>query len=113
MGKLTTGVENYYETEKIVLEAYGDMATDKNKKEFNNSDGESINDIQEKIQDAYRRGDLDLMDSLDILTEQSLVFREKFLYKRNEIQANSIDTILQKHSLFVGVGCAHLPGKKE
>jgi uncharacterized protein YbaP (TraB family) len=111
LGKLTTGVENYYEAEKMVLEAYGDMALDKNKKTFD-GDGESREDIEEKTQDAYRQGNLDLMDSLDILVEQSMAFREKFLYKRSEIQANSIDTILQKHSLFVGVGAAHLPGNR-
>ena len=64
------------------------------------------------MQDAYRRGDLDLMDSLDILMERSDAFREKFLYARNVIQANSIDTIIKKNSLFVGVGAAHLPGKR-
>jgi uncharacterized protein YbaP (TraB family) len=111
LGKLTTGVENYYEAEKMVLEAYGDMALDKNKKTFD-ADGESREDIEEKTQDAYREGNLDLMDSLDILTEESMAFREKFLYKRSEIQANSIDTILKKHSLFVGVGAAHLPGNR-
>ena len=40
-------------------------------------------------------------------------FDEKFLYKRNEIQANSIDSILRgKSTLFVGVGAAHLPGTR-
>ncbi len=34
------------------------------------------------------------------------------MYRRNEIQAHSIDSILQHHSLFVGVGAAHLPGKR-
>lgn len=111
LGKRGTGVENYYETEKIVLEAYADMAMEKKKKTVD-TDGESMADIQEKMQAAYRRGDLDLMDSLDIMTEESNAFREKFLYKRNEIQANSIDTILKKSSLFVGVGASHLPGPR-
>src|SRR4028118_1951881 len=39
-------------------------------------------------------------------------FRNKFMYKRNDIQANSIDTILKNNSLFVGVGAAHLAGEK-
>jgi uncharacterized protein YbaP (TraB family) len=111
LGKRATGVEDYYEAEKIMVEAYSDMAKEKKKKEMD-MDGESPYAILEKVQDAYRTGDLDLMDSLDLMMERSLAFREKFLYKRNEIQAKSIDTILKKNSLFVGVGAAHLPGKK-
>ncbi|MEO5891999.1 MAG: TraB/GumN family protein [Ferruginibacter sp.] len=111
LGKRSAGVEDYNETEKVVLEAYADMAKEKKKKTID-IDGESMRDIGQKIQDAYRTGDLDLMDSLDILTERSDAFREKFLYKRNEIQAGSIDTILKRSSLFVGVGAAHLPGPR-
>ncbi|MBL0355864.1 MAG: TraB/GumN family protein [Chitinophagaceae bacterium] len=111
LGKRGTGVEDYYETEKIVLQAYGDMAAEKKKKTID-TDGESMRDIVEKIQDAYKRGDLDLMDSLDNKIDQSPAFREKFLYYRNEIQANSMDSIMKKSSLFVGVGAAHLPGPR-
>ena len=111
LGKRSAGVEDFNETEKIVLQAYADMATEKKKKNVD-TDGESMRDITKKIQDAYRRGDLDMMDSLDIMTERSDAFREKFLYQRNEVQANSIDTIIKKSSLFVGVGAAHLPGTR-
>jgi uncharacterized protein YbaP (TraB family) len=111
LGKRATGVEDFLEAEKIVIEAYTDMAKEKKRREID-TDGESFGEIQQKIQDAYRRGDLDLMDSLDIMIERSTAFREKFLYKRNDIQAASIDTILKKSSLFVGVGAAHLPGKR-
>ncbi len=111
LGKRSTGVEDYFETERLILEAFADMANEKIKKNVD-TDGESMRDIGEKIQDAYKRGDLDLMDSLSILTERSAAFNEKFLYKRNEIQAASMDTILKKSSLFVGVGAAHLPGKR-
>lgn len=111
LGKRGTGVEDYFETEKIVMQAYADMAKEKKKKTID-TDGESRADILEKTQDAYRRGDLDLMDSLDRMMDRSDAFMEKFLFKRNEIQANSIDTIIKKSSLFVGVGAAHLPGER-
>ncbi|MFT3683184.1 MAG: TraB/GumN family protein [Ferruginibacter sp.] len=111
LGKHTTGVEDYYETEKIILQAYADMAKEKKKKSYDFGD-ESMYDINEKMQDAYRRGDLDLLDSLNDMTEQSAAFREKFLYLRNEIQANSMDSIMKKGSLFTGVGAAHLPGPR-
>ena len=111
LGKRAAGVEDYFESEKLVLEAYTDMAREKKKKTID-MDGESGRDIGEKLQDAYRKGDLDLMDSLDKKMDRSDAFREKFLYKRNEIQANSMDTIMQKSSLFVGVGAAHLAGER-
>lgn len=111
LGKRGTGVEDYFETEKLVLQAYADMAKEKKKKSID-TDGESRSDIMDKAQDAYRRGDLDLMDSLDRMMDRSDAFMEKFLYKRNDIQAASIDTILKKNSLFVGVGAAHLPGER-
>jgi uncharacterized protein YbaP (TraB family) len=111
LGKKPAGVEDYLQTEKIVLEAYEDMKNEKKKKRRSVYD-ENYYDINNKIQDAYRRGDLDLMDSLQKLTYESDAFIEKFLYKRNEIQANSIDTIIKKQALFVGVGAAHLPGSR-
>jgi hypothetical protein len=46
------------------------------------------------------------------MVNASDAFTNKFLYKRNEIQAYSIDTILKKSSLFAGVGAAHLPGER-
>ncbi|MFZ1529815.1 MAG: TraB/GumN family protein [Ferruginibacter sp.] len=111
LGKSPAGVEDFYESEKTVMEAYADMAKEKKKKEID-LDGETMSDLIEKMQDAYRRGDLDLMDSLDNKMERSVAFREKFLYKRNEVQARSIDSIIKSRSLFVGVGAAHLPGER-
>ena len=109
LGKKATGVENYFETEKLILEATQDMMKEKKRK---NIDGESVYEIERKTEEAYRQGDLDLLDSLEHLMQSSDAYMEKFLYKRNEIQANSIDSILKNHSLFVGVGAAHLPGKR-
>ncbi|MDF2189728.1 TraB/GumN family protein [Paraflavitalea sp. CAU 1676] len=111
LGKRLCGVENFEESEKLVMEAYKDMMRDKNKKRRSyDMEGQMIN--PKKIEDAYRRGDLDLLDSLEALSVMSDAFQEKFLYKRNEIQANSIDSIMRRNSLFVGVGAAHLPGKR-
>ncbi|WP_207492731.1 TraB/GumN family protein [Aridibaculum aurantiacum] len=111
LGKQPAGVEDYMESERLMLEAYADMAKEKNKKSID-TDGQSMYEIEKKMQEAYRTGDLDLMDSLQRMTEVSQAFNEKFLYVRNEIQAHSIDTIIQKQSLFVGVGAAHLPGPR-
>ena len=109
-GKQTTGVENYFETEKLMLEAAQDMLKDKQKRTVDF--GNDFSDIGKKLEDAYRRGDLDLLDSLEKLMQPSDAYLEKFLYRRNEIQAKAIDSILKNQSLFVGVGAAHLPGKR-
>ena len=111
-GKKVTGVEDYGQSMRLMAEAYKDAAKDKNKKD------RSYGDVDEeyaadRLQEAYRKGDLDLLDSINTFNSFSAAFDEKFLYKRNEIQANSIDSILKSGSvLFVGVGAAHLPGQR-
>ena len=111
LGKQATGVENYFETEKLIMEAAQDMMKDKRRRNTDN-DEESLSGIEKRTQEAYRKGDLDLLDSLEKIMQPSDAFMEKFLYRRNEIQANSIDSIIRGHSLFAGVGAAHLPGKR-
>jgi len=110
MGKRVAGVEQYAESMRLMNEAYKDAARDPNRKmkSFDPDDEYS----PEKIQEAYRLGDLDLLDSINQINSQSAAFDEKFLYRRNEIQAASIDSILKKASLFVGIGAAHLPGER-
>lgn len=110
MGKKVAGVEDYAESMRLMAEAYRDAAKEKNKKEKSFDNDEEYTPA--KIQEAYRTGNLDLLDSINRLNSQSEAFDEKFLYRRNEIQANSIDSILKKLSLFVGVGAAHLPGER-
>jgi len=111
MGKKALGVEDYLTSQKLIQEATEDMAKEKRKIKFN-TEGDNIFDIQKKLQDAYRKGDLDVLDSLNKKTVASDAFNEKFLYKRSEIQANSIDSIIRKESLFASVGAAHLPGER-
>ena len=111
LGKRLTGVENFDESEKLVMEAYLDMMKGGNRKK-KSYDFEGMFTNPKKVEDAYRRGDLDLLDSLEALTVFSDAFQEKFLYKRNDIQTNSIDSIVKKSSLFAAVGAAHLPGKR-
>lgn len=114
LGKKLTGVENFEESEKLVAQAYKDAAKEKRNKNY--EAGYNYDDYIKSpysIEDAYRKGDLDMLDSLEGKQFNSKAFLEKFLYKRNEIQANSIDSIIKsKTSLFVGVGSAHLPGKR-
>lgn len=110
LGKKATGVENFDESEKLMFEAYRDASLDRQ----NRRPGRSIsrNTSGEMLNDAYRRGDLDLLDSLSNRQSESPAFLEKFLYKRNENMAEAIDSIIRHTSLFAGVGAAHLPGER-
>jgi uncharacterized protein YbaP (TraB family) len=110
-GKKVCGVENFDRSMELMKEAYADASKEKNKKERNfDYDGDFS---YSKLEDAYRTGNLDLLDTINKVNSTSAAFDEKFLYKRNEIQANSIDSILNtKQALFVGVGAAHLPGQR-
>ena len=114
LGKKMAGVENFEESEKLVAEAYKDAAKEKRNKSYDNDYSyEDYAKSPYSIEDAYRKGDLDMLDSLEGKQFNSKVFLEKFLYRRNEIQARSIDSIIKSNtSLFVGVGSAHLPGKR-
>jgi uncharacterized protein YbaP (TraB family) len=110
LGKKVAGVEQYEQSMKLMTEAFRDAAKERNKKEKSFDYDEEFSPA--KLQEAYRAGNLDQLDSINKLNSQSDAFDEKFLYRRNEIQANSIDSILKRSSLFVGVGAAHLPGNR-
>lgn len=111
-GKKIAGVEDYGESMKLMAEAYQDAARDKNRKERSYTDWDEAYSA-DRLQEAYRRGNLDLLDTINKYNSLSPAFDEKFLYRRNEIQAASIDSILTGGlTLFAGVGAAHLPGDR-
>ncbi|MET0634929.1 MAG: TraB/GumN family protein [Chitinophagaceae bacterium] len=110
-GKKVAGVERYGESMRLMAEAYRDASKDKNRRpqRYDGDDDYSGS----RLQEAYRSGNLDWLDSINKYNSQSDAFDEKFMYRRNEIQANSIDSILRTgQSLFVGVGASHLPGNR-
>lgn len=110
-GKKVAGVEQYAESMKLMAEAYRDAAKEKDRKERSYDNEGSFS--SGRLQEAYRSGNLDWLDSINKVNSFSQAFDEKFLYRRNEIQASNIDSILRTgQSLFVGVGAAHLPGQR-
>jgi len=110
-GKRICGVENFDGSMQLVKEAYADAAKEKNKKEKSFDIDDELS--YQRLEEAYRTGNLDLLDTINKVNSRSAAFDEKFLYRRNEIQAESIDSILKKGlTLFVGVGAAHLPGER-
>lgn len=111
LGKKICGVENFDGSMQLVKEAYADAAKEKIKKERSYDTDEDLS--YRRLEEAYRTGNLDLLDTINKVNSQSAAFDEKFLYKRNDIQAQSVDSILKTGTtLFVGVGAAHLPGER-
>lgn len=68
--------------------------------------------IHEKTEDAYRRGDLNALDSLNDLNNISSNYKKYLINIRNETFVNTIDSIIKNQSIFAGMGAAHLPGEK-
>jgi len=68
--------------------------------------------VQNEINDAYRSGDLDAIDSLTQLTYTTKNTQKYLIEDRNIILAHNIDSICKTgNSIFAGIGAAHLPGK--
>ncbi len=65
---------------------------------------------QEAMTHFYREKDLDMLDSINVLTVPEF-YLKALLYDRNEVMVHSIDSLVHKGSLFAAVGAAHLPGK--
>ncbi len=70
----------------------------------------------EKLISVYQSGDLDqLMKIVQQQSQSSAIdqedFNEKFLFKRNVNMADRVVKYLNKGSVFMAVGAAHLPGE--
>jgi uncharacterized protein YbaP (TraB family) len=107
LGKGFTGVEGFEESRDLVKKAQKEPKDSKAKKpkRYNYKLGQ-------QIADAYRKGDIYMLDSIDRMTESDH-YREYMLYKRNANMVRRMDSIMQKgKTLFTGVGCSHLPGTK-
>lgn len=107
LGKLVTNLEDDEKTDKMVEKAY---KRDKGEKPNYNYDYD-YRDLGEMIEDAYRKGDLDLLDSLSSLRNPTKNYRKWMLDERNIIMAYNMDSIMKIKSLFTAVGAAHLPGQ--
>lgn len=66
--------------------------------------------LAQKIEDAYRAGNLDLLDSLSKLSSTKNTQRY-LINDRNVFFVETIDSVLRTNTLFSGVGAAHLPGE--
>lgn len=100
--------------EEVILLSIKAMTPDKEEKEIDNKNNSYLDqDYQNRgslIQDAYRRGDLDVIDSLSKMNNPTSVYHDYFIVERNRNMVNRIDSIVKYQSIFIGIGAAHLPG---
>lgn len=121
LNKKTTGLETFDGAMKYYLKAINPENAKIEKKEKENDstkvneeeieDYTSQNNTYKLIEDAYRAGDLDLLDSLDKKSYPTKLYGKYLIDDRNLVMLHNMDSIMKKESLFTGVGAGHLPGK--
>lgn len=111
MGKQTIGLETYQQSGYYIKQARIAQTEETDKREFDEGDIKEMMELQKQFEPAYRKQDLDLIDSLNKLTS-SPAFDKYILVERNNVFIQTIDSVLKSgKSIFAGMGCAHLPGK--
>ena len=110
-------LENYEETNKLQALSLLPDDNDVNKKKSKRkksyySKWSKEMTIREALENAYRNGNLEIIDSITRITASSNKYLQYFLHERNRIMAEGIDTLAKKQSIFIGIGAAHLPGDK-
>ncbi|HEY0042066.1 MAG TPA: TraB/GumN family protein, partial [Flavisolibacter sp.] len=75
LGKKICGVEDFDGSMRLVKEAYMDAAKEKNKKERSYDIDEDLS--YRNLEEAYRTGNLDLLDTINKVNSQSAAFDEK------------------------------------
>ena len=103
------------ELEEVFLLSVLAMKPDKDKKRDNEKNqylDNSNNDYRkyELLEEAYRLGDLDKIDSLSKAGNRTESYHKYFIVERNKNMVNRLDSLMKIHSIFTGIGAAHLPG---
>lgn len=122
LNKQITGLETFDGSMKLYLKAINPENAKIEKKEKdkdsiideNDEDAGALTDKSafKQIEDAYRAGDLDVLDSISKKTYPTKLYGKYLINDRNIIMVNNMDSIMRKQSLFTGVGSAHLPGNE-
>lgn len=112
LGKRTLGLETYAQSGYYLKLAQQAEVESIERERYNwEEQGEKIK-LQEQLEPAYRRQDLDLLDSITRNTS-SVGFHKYILVERNKVFVNNIDSVLKLgQTVFAGMGCAHLPGEE-
>jgi len=114
LNKEIIGLEDFMESQRLVQKA--EIPDDDEKDKPKNVDYRKIvnagNSPREMLEDAYRKADLDMVDSLQRIISPSKNHHKHMLHDRNRIMADRMDSIIQSGTtLFTGIGAAHLAGE--
>lgn len=111
-GKPIYSLETFKEVMELSIKA---LMPDKDKEEDNSFNQYLQNNGQNKfalLEDAYRRGDLDQIDSLSKADNPTSSYHKYFIVQRNKNMVNRLDSLMKNQSVFTGIGAAHLPGEE-
>ena len=112
LGKETMGLETYAQSDHFIKLASQAEKRERHYEEYDEKDRKEMMDLQAQFEPAYRRQDLDLIDSLNKRTS-SPSFDKYILIERNKVFVHNIDSVLKSgKSMLSGMGCAHLPGNE-
>jgi uncharacterized protein YbaP (TraB family) len=111
LNKETLGLETFDHSMSLMEKAMKESRDEVNKNTPRDFDYSDQIKMQQEIEDAYRKGDLDLLDSLSEMTTAAS-FKQYILIERNHNFVAGMDTLMHQGALFTGVGAAHLPGEE-
>ena len=109
LGKSTFGLETLSESNEMMEKARKEMSENPDAAE--KLKRSERNEIFEQIELCYKKGDLDLLDSLSKRTSHP-AFHKYILIERNKVFIRRLDSLMKLNSTFTGVGAAHLPGEE-
>lgn len=107
LGKHFSALEDFKESHLLYLKA-GIPDEEPKKQNISYEDRYKMN---LRIENAYRNGNLHLLDSIQNLLSPSENYLKYFLVERNRNMVDKLDSLMQSNSVFAGVGAAHLAGK--
>jgi len=112
-GKPIVGLEDFMESNRLVKKSR-DIADDEDEEELQKAYKKLVRQGKNPsvlLEEAYRNGDLDMVDSLQFIMNSSKNHQKYMLQMRNRNMVDEMDSILNSStSLFAGVGAAHLAG---
>jgi len=110
MGRETFGLETYAESDEFIRKATAEDASQSADRQWDEGDVLEMQLLNEQLEPAYRRQDLDFIDSLTRTTTTE-AFRKFILVERNKLFVRNLDSLVRAgKSVFAAMGCAHLPG---
>ncbi len=118
MNKNVVSLEDYDQSDELVTKSYygpdekeelSDVFEPEPPKKNNYYYDEEEGDFN-ALEKAYRNGDLDKIDSIEIATSTPHSIKY-MLTERNKLMVEKAVGIMKSQTLFIAVGAAHLPGK--